>query len=347
MLDRFTNTHYKKIGFHALGILFISLLFATILAIGELGEPSSHNFLVFFLQAISGILIVLAPPVYLTIYYLIPKLLIPKKYVLFTFGIMLLTTVWGYVAGTIEPWIDEHWFGEVNQVENPAQGIIAVSFFLLIITLINLSYRWFIQLSRIKQMENDRLQDELSLLKNQINPHFFFNTLNNLYALALEQSKETPKVILKLSEMMRYTLYDCKETLVPISSELNYLENYIALQQIRHGQEKQITFEKTVQDKNLKIAPMLFIVFVENAFKHGVEPLLDQAYVKLSLQANENQLTFSIENNYPKMLTQKRVGGLGLQNVKRRLALIYPNKHDLQLSNDNNCYRAILNLQLK
>ena len=339
------NTRYQKLALHVGINLFLIFLLTLGLELSTWNAPEKSSFFRNFLQATSGFVVVLLPPIYITVYGLIPHFLIKKRYFYFALGMATLIALWGLVATYVEPWMDEHWFQETPEIKDIGQGIVAIAFFLAIAILINLSYRWFMQLSRMKQMENDRLQYELSLLKNQINPHFFFNTLNNLYALSLEQSTKTPKVILKLSEMMRYALYDCKETHVSISNEVHYLENYIALQQIRHGHEKQITFTKNIGNASLKVAPMLMIVFLENAFKHGVEVLLEKAFVKIDLEVTDHQLSFKIENNYQTVANDVQ-GGLGLENVKRRLALLYQDKHQLIIQDDGNIFQVHLTIDI-
>ena len=184
-----------------------------------------------------------------------------------------------------------------------------------------------------------------SVLQNQINPHFFFNTLNNLYALSLEKSDQTPAVILKLSEMMRYTIYDCKEETVAIISEVAYLENFIALQEMRHHNRGQISFEKEITNDRLQIAPMILIVFLENAFKHGFDLFEKGAFLKINLTVKENMLHFFIENNFNEV-DEKNEIGIGLENVKRRLSLIYPNTHELQITKEETIFRVDLKLEL-
>ncbi|WP_420574422.1 sensor histidine kinase [Kordia sp.] len=304
------------------------------------------TFVIYFLQVSTSIFLFLAPPVYFKVYWLIPRYLVPKKYLQYIVSLLILIVFWGLIIGTLEPLIDKHWFNEMSEKETtPVVGIFAMTFIMLLTTLLNLSYRWFIQLSRIKQIENDRLQLELSLLRNQINPHFFFNTLNNLYALSLEKSDQTPEIILKLSEMMRYTIYDCKEATVPITSEVAYLENFIALQRMRHHQRGEISFEKNIVDHRLQVAPMILIVFLENAFKHGFDLLEKDAFLHLKLIVKENQLHFFIENNFNER-DEKKLTGIGLENVKRRLSLIYPNTHELTIFKEDMLFRVDLKLHI-
>lgn len=317
-----------------------------LMSVSEWRTLTFNAFLIYFFHAASSIFLLLAPPVYLKVYWLIPKYLVPKKYIQYVLYLIVLIIVWGLVIGVVEPWIDEHWFNEIEEPKTtPFSGVMAIAFIMLVTTLVNLSYRWFIQLSRIKQIENDRLQMELSSLRNQISPHFFFNTLNNLYALSLEKSDETSEVILKLSEMMRYTIYDCKEATVSIGSEVAYLENYIKLQEMRHHQRGYINFEKEITNDQLQIAPMILIVFLENAFKHGFDLLEKEAFLNIKLSVKKNTVRLHMENNF-KAADQSKGTGIGLENVKRRLSLIYPTAHQLDIITKNNVFQVNLELTI-
>lgn len=207
-----------------------------------------------------------------------------------------------------------------------------------------ISNQWYRQNSRIANLEKEKSETELSLLKQQINPHFFFNTLNNLYALSITNDKQTPEVILQLSELMRYVIYKGKENLVPLHEEIKYIEDYIQLQQIRLHKQLDFTFEKQVETINLEIPPLLFITFVENAFKHGIEPAEGACYLHLSLHCNENSLTFTCTNSVDEANTAPK--GIGLENLRRRLELRYPNQHQLDINTDKNSFFASLKVDL-
>jgi hypothetical protein len=181
----------------------------------------------------------------------------------------------------------------------------------------------------LKTLKADKSKAELELLKTQINPHFFFNTLNNLYSLTVKHSDKAPEVILKLSEMMRYTIYEGKKEFVPLREEVTYLENYIELHKIRYQKKVNIEFIHSTENED-QVAPLLFIILLENAFKHGVESLADSAYVKMNLSSSNNNIHFKIENNYEPMEINE-AEGIGLENLKRRLELIYPKTHELNI----------------
>lgn len=196
-----------------------------------------------------------------------------------------------------------------------------------------------------KQLKNEKTKAELSLLKSKINPHFLFNTLNNLYGLVIKKSDEAPQFLLKLSEILRYTIYEGGNEIVLLKDEINYLEQYIEIHKIRYNKKVNISFKKVIEDENTEIAPLLFIMLLENAFKHGAESLTNNAFIKITLIAKGNKITFIIENNYePK---HKKEKGIGLENLKHRLKLIYPKRHELLLTKKEKIYNAQLNIKLQ
>lgn len=195
-----------------------------------------------------------------------------------------------------------------------------------------------------KQLENEKTEAELSLLKSKINPHFLFNTLNNLYGLVIKKSDEAPQFLLKLSEILRYTIYEGRNEIVPLKDEINYLEQYIEIHKIRYNKKVNIHFDKFIEDENIEIAPLLFIMLLENAFKHGVESLTNNAFIKIKLIAKDNKIAFTIENNYEP--NHKKEKGIGIENLKHRLKLIYPKRHELLLTKKEKVYKAQLNIKL-
>ena len=194
------------------------------------------------------------------------------------------------------------------------------------------------------QLKNEQTQAELLHLRSQLSPHFFFNTLNNLYALTLKNSKQAPAVILKLSEMMRYTIYEGEKQRVRIKDEIAYLENYIELHKIRYKDPVLFEFKHSI-DTTLTIAPLLFINLLENAFKHGVESLTEKAFVNINLTNDAEFIYFSIENNFDEK-ADDTPKGIGLINLKRRLSLLYPKTHALAFSKDKNLYTATLKVSI-
>jgi len=221
--------------------------------------------------------------------------------------------------------------------------LILMGFLFLVISYLIVSWVYE-KIKIIRELKNEKLYSELSLLRSQINPHFFFNTLNNLYGLAIEKSEKTPETILKLSEMMRYTIYDGKKDAVHLEKEINFLKNYIDLHTIRHFNKLDLKFVIDTEQSNEKIAPLLLINLVENAFKHGAEKLEKDAFIHMNISSRNKTLNFEIENNFE---NQNSSTGIGLENLKRRLQLVYPNAHTFNTSENNNIFRAELSLDLK
>jgi len=217
------------------------------------------------------------------------------------------------------------------------------SFFIFFLPIPVLFLIWiFEQWKWLQNLKAEKSKTELSLLKSQINPHFFFNTLNNLYALTIKNSKQAPEVILKLSDMMRYTIYEGEKETVKLADEIEYLNNYIELHKIRYKKTVEITFKHQI-DINLSIAPLLYIILLENAFKHGIETLTENAFIHINLYEDTDFIYFKIENNFdPKEISEAK--GIGLTNLKRRLALIYSKKHELDFCQENNIYKATLKI---
>ncbi|BFM45300.1 hypothetical protein CFS9_39410 [Flavobacterium sp. CFS9] len=207
------------------------------------------------------------------------------------------------------------------------------------IFLMGLGLFWLVkQLIFAARLKNEKLKAELMLLKSQVNPHFFFNMLNNLYGWTRKDPERAQEMILKLSDMMRYSIYEGEKETVAVADEISFLKNFIELHKMRYHKPIDIVFINDIEG-NQKIIPLLLITLLENAFKHGVEKLRENAFIKMSLTHYKNQINFQIENNYEK--TQNRPG-IGLKNLKRRLELTYPNRHKLTFSITKNIYKAEL-----
>lgn len=207
-----------------------------------------------------------------------------------------------------------------------------------------LTFQWFKQRSEIAALDKEKSETELALLKQQINPHFFFNTLNNLYALSIKKDEATPEVILKLSELMRYVIYRGKEPQVKLAEEIKYLQDYVSLQQIRLHKQLDFQFEQEVEDERLLMSPLLFIILVENAFKHGIEPAENEAFLHLYLKSNNKHLVFCCLNSYE--APSSSPPGIGLTNLRRRLDLLYPKRYQLNLEQNDFTFKATLEIQL-
>jgi two-component system LytT family sensor kinase len=216
--------------------------------------------------------------------------------------------------------------------------------FLFLSAVLKFTVDWFLNERIQRDLENQRLSAELAFLKSQINPHFLFNSLNSIYSLAYQRSETTPEAILKLSEIMRYMLYECNDNKVSLVKELQYLQNFIDLQKIRFGNKAFIDFKVEGKVDSQQIVPLMLIAFIENAFKHGVanNPLTP---IRLLIDVADSHLHFYIQN---KKHTNNRdeIGGIGLNNVKRRLNLLYPGKYNLDIRDETDTYTVELSLVL-
>ena len=196
-------------------------------------------------------------------------------------------------------------------------------------------------------LKSEKLKAEMDFLKSQINPHFLFNALNNIYTLSVIKSDNTPENLLKLSGMLRYMLYDCKEDRVPLKKELEYIDNFISLNKLKDSQGLNIELELDRSQPDLRVAPLIFIPFIENAFKHSKIEDLENGWIKLSLKIQDQTLFFNVKNSISKTtFTKDKVGGIGLRNVKRQLELVYPNKHDLIINKTDTAFEVSLKIDL-
>lgn len=207
-----------------------------------------------------------------------------------------------------------------------------------------ISFLWYEKNLKLSVTNEQKKIAELEALKNQLNPHFLFNTLNNLYSLAVEKSEKTPIVIEHLSDILDYILYRCNDKFVPLEKEVTLIENYLALEKIRYSNRVEVTFEKSIK-KEAKIAPLVLLTFIENAFKHGVRQELKQAKIKINLSTYESEIVFKIENTKPITSTESGTKPLGLKNVRQQLELLYPNAHNLEIADNEERFFVILTIK--
>ena len=200
-------------------------------------------------------------------------------------------------------------------------------------------------LKKIKDLKSEKTSAELILLKEQINPHFFFNSLNSLYSLIKKDPDKAQEYVLKLSDMIRFTVYEGKKDTVSIKDETTYLKNYIDINVSRYHKNIDIQFNDHIENDCTQIAPLLYIILLENAFKHGVEKLTDDAFVHIDFSQSENEIYFEIKNNFDEKAAENNPG-IGIENLKNRLELLYKNKYDFQTSKDKNVYCTSLKINL-
>ncbi len=217
--------------------------------------------------------------------------------------------------------------------------------FLIISTPIILVFERQQQQSKLNEVAKQQTQTELKLLQQQVNPHFLFNTLNNLYALTLTKSEQAPQLVLHLADLLRYTVYEGQKSSVPLAKELDYLKNFIELQKIRSANKCKFNLVWPHNFDDLKITPLLLIIIVENAIKHGVEPASDKTHISIEITINDNVLTLYCTNPIPVQIA-KNEQGMGLTNLQKRLQLLYPNKHSLINHEQGAMWQTTLTLEL-
>ncbi|MEO8762835.1 MAG: histidine kinase [Ginsengibacter sp.] len=278
--------------------------------------------------------------VYLNFYILIPYFLYRKKYLYYTllFSLSLLA------ASFCDQLLKDFYIHMGAKLFTYSAGYTfqslfseSISLFYLsgFTTAVKLSKNWIQNQQLMKEKEKQYLETELNFLKSQIQPHFFFNTLNNLYSLTLKKSDLAPEVVLKLSALMSYMLYESNAPKVPLTKEVTYLQNYLDLEKLRFGQRLSITFEIEGQIEDVCIPPMILILFLENSFKHGVKNNLSKIHIEISLLVQEGFLFFSVKNPFDKNALPGTTG-IGLKNARRRLELLYGNNYQLGLLEEQN-----------
>lgn len=286
---------------------------------------------------------------YINLYILIPRFLVLKRYG--QYAIWVAALIIGYVC--IQGLYDYYLFKAILAPvkHKPEMGFILYNlmstFFYLVITVaFKFSLDWYQQKQQLQKMELEKLHAEVKYLRTQVNPHFLFNILNNLYSLTLKKSDAAPGMVLKLSEMMEYMLYDTDKNFVELDKEIKYLRNYIDLEKLRKGNHVTIEFNVTGNPCELKIAPFIFLPLIENAFKHGISKLINNAYLRAHLIIEHHEIWFKLENNKLNFLQKDEYSGIGLSNLKQRLLLIYPNRHTLSITDNQYIYKTELHLQL-
>jgi LytS/YehU family sensor histidine kinase len=314
------------------------------------------------LESYGIIVIVQIITAYTCIYVLMPKFLDKKKTGQFVFWmVLLLISVFAFYQAVKTFYFDEVYYDAYNEIQKRYaaepywEKLTSFSVFLskcilyLTPTALLLMARFYKNQQKYLKLNEQKKIAELTALRNQLNPHFLFNTLNNLYALALDKSEKTPEVIERLADILDYILFRCKENYVPVQKEIALVENYLSLERIRYGNRVAVSFDHNV-GAGIKIAPLLLLTFVENAFKHGVSQELKTAKIGISLTSDKTDVLFSIYNSKPNSCLGKKLENeepLGLKNVKHQLELLYPKSYELMIKDMEDGYGVLLRLKQK
>jgi sensor histidine kinase YesM len=287
---------------------------------------------------------------YFVLYFLLPQYILKGQYGIFI--IVFLTS--SFAAGIIQRYIAfqidyplyypealRDPFFYFPKIIKSFVGIYPVVFTALTIKL--LKY-WYANQQAQQILTKEKLEAELKFLKTQIHPHFLFNTLNNLYALTLKKSEKAPEMVLKLSELINYMLYECTADEVPLNKEVKFIQSYIAIEKMRYGDKLEVDVRVTGDTTNSRVAPMIILPFVENCFKHGASEELQQGWVTVQIEATPETLLIKVENSKAHSENNHNGTGIGVQNVKRRLSLLYPDRHELKILDGQETFLVILTI---
>lgn len=351
MPQRILNKRYKIIGhtlFWIASISFLCFLFYL----------NSRSFNLALFAKASIINLGFAISVYLNLHTLIPVFLKKKSYIFYIFWLVVLLTLSSLLIQFIIVYplrnlleVSEH-FSQFN-ADTHSAFFFATFFYVLLSSFLKFIKDWISMQDlnyKLAKIEKQKLEAELNSLKGQLNPHFLFNSLNNIYSLALCKSDKVPDLILKLSDLMRHIIYESRENYISLEKELEFVDNFVALQKIRTSDNIKITYTKTGEVPHGKIAPLLFEPFIDNAFKHGLPGTENNDFIDIAISfTNDNYLTFTLRNNYEDSPNwNNKNSGIGIENVKQRLQYLYnKNEYSLKVEKENHVFSVKLRLKLK
>ena len=294
------------------------------------------------------------PMVYFHLYVLVPYLLNRKKYILYFLIVPALVMLYSYCNFSLLQVLPAEWLQQLMQRFvhriTPMYDVLEGVIVLLLTYALKYTLIAFITQTELLRLQKEKLQLELNALKAQVNPHFLFNTLNNLYALTLKNSNKSSEVVLKLSDIMRYVLYQSNEATVPLLKELSFISNYIELQRIRYPANYKIDYYVSGAVNGQMIAPLLLIDFIENGFKHGLDKRFNDGWVKININVEKDRLLFDAVNSKGLRDDGSMIpsgNGIGLINIKKRLELMYGNKSMLEIKDGEEEYHVHLDLELQ
>ncbi|MEO0898568.1 MAG: histidine kinase [Bacteroidota bacterium] len=331
-----------KVGISRNEVIFqIILLILTFLFYSfDKNEPQiNEQHVVFFLNYVLA--------VFFINYFLLPRFFYRKNYI--TFFVLVAVTI-GWVILIEELVLEKIYFPDTRGKSFPGLFYTLVQILPVIVILSGFKFAWdaLIKQQEVETLKENMLESELQFLTSQINPHFLFNNLNNLYSYAIEQSPKTPTIILELSSVLRYMLYECKEKYVLLSKEIEQLQNFTRLSQLQIEDRGTVTFNSHLSDSHYYIAPLILIVFIENAFKHSQASQSSNIQIDINIDMEEDGwLRFFCANSYDKESNTDNLDkGIGLANVKKRLELLYPDTHNLEITDKNGLFEVALTLKM-
>lgn len=297
-------------------------------------------------------------PTYITLYYLMPKYLYPKKtwqYIVLSLVLaMAMALINRYMAWTyLYHWFyaeEQYWQTPLLYLPKVLSSLVSVYSPVFVAMAIKLQLFYYQKDKINKELEKEKVATELKFLKAQIHPHFLFNTLNSIYSLSLSQSMKTPEAVLGLSKFLDYMLYECNDRFISIGREWEQLMNLVALERLRYGDNLSVNVSHVVDNKESLIPSLLLLPFVENAFKHGADNEIEDSWINIDLKLLKQQLVFLVENSKSAAQPEDSLDAdknIGLKNVRRRLDLFFPEKYDLKVMEEEGSFLVKLNIDLR
>lgn len=332
----FFNSTSKEVIFQVLLHIVLFLFFSF-----DRNQPQIQEFkVVAFINYALGALVIN--------YVLLPHFFYRKKYLQFFLYVAIMVAV---IIAVEELVLEQIYYPDTRGRYFPGVIYSLLDVMPVITILAGFKFAWDASKKQleVEQLRSSVQESELQFLKSQINPHFLFNNLNNLYSYAIAQSPKTPSIILELSSVLRYMLYDCKEKFVALPKEIEHLKNFTKLNELQIEERGKVTFNTENMQLGYVIAPLILTVFVENAFKHSTASQSNGIFIKVDVKvSNKGVLDFECRNSFqPVGNTENLSKGIGLENVKKRLQLLYPNAHELHIQDEQNVYYVHLKMQLK
>jgi sensor histidine kinase YesM len=300
---------------------------------------------------------------YTLMYFLIPRYIVKGRYLLAVIWLVVLVLATGCLSAIVslyvlfpvkEALLPSHLIVRYRPSDSP--GLSAFYLSLLaglrgglsvggIAAAIKLMKHWYTEGQRNLRLQKENAESQLQILKAQVHPHFLFNTLNNIYSFTQNTSSTASAMVMGLSDILRYMLYECNKPLVPLAKELKMTEEYIDLERIRYGNALEMDINLPGDTDGLHVAPLMLLPFIENCFKHGISNILDQPWLSLHVTIEDRTMTMKLLNSKPAHPSH-RTPGIGIDNVRKRLALLYPGKHELVINEEEEVFIVILKLEL-
>ena len=291
--------------------------------------------------------------VYFNVYYLIPKLILRKRYWTYLFSLtMMLALVYlvrtglNYILVTEAIWPEAENTGSFLQLNHIIAVVLGELYVVTFVSAIKLLIDWSIEKQRNEDLAKLQLSTELKYLRTQIQPHFFFNTLNNLYALTLIKSDNAPQLVIKISDMMEYVLYEVNSTKAGLWEEINYINNFIDISRLRFNESIECETNITGDIEDVEVPPLLLLTFIENCFKHGLRDS-DKVKVTMSFEVVKDYLEFTLVNSFNPESNISNEDGIGIVNTKRRLNLLFANNYVLDSTIKDNMYHLFLKIPIR